>query len=59
MILDYVFIVKAFNPSDGYYKVDVYLYYALTFLLPVTIGWWTSGRTSASRSHAAAAPGRG
>lgn len=37
---DYVFIVKAFNPSDGYYKLDVYLYYTLTFLLPLAVGWW-------------------
>ena len=59
VILDYVFIVKAFNPSDGYYKADVYLYYALTFLLPVIIGWWTNVRTSASRSHTAAVQGRG
>ena len=35
---DYLFIVKAFNPSDGYYKFDVYLYYTLTFLLPIVIG---------------------
>ena len=23
-----------FDPADGYYKPDVYLYYALTFLMP-------------------------
>lgn len=39
VVLDYLFIVKAFNPVDGYYKLDVYLYYALTFLLPVVVGW--------------------
>jgi hypothetical protein len=39
IILDYFFIVKAFNPADGYYKLDVYLYYALTFILPVVVGW--------------------
>src|SRR5690349_1831187 len=47
VLFDYLFIVKAFNPSDGYYKPDVYLYYALTFLLPLGIGWWkaaTHGR---------------
>ena len=37
---DYVFIVRAFNPSDGYYKPDVYLYYSLTFIAPLIIGWW-------------------
>ncbi len=37
--LDYLFIVKALNPADGYYKLDVYLYYALTFILPLIVGW--------------------
>ena len=36
--LDYLFIVKLLNPEDGYYKLDVYLYYALTFLLPILAG---------------------
>ena len=39
MVLDYIFIVKLFNPAD-YYKADVYLYYALTLLLPLAFGWW-------------------
>jgi hypothetical protein len=37
---DYMFIIKAFNPADGYYKLDVYLYYAITFLTPLIVGWW-------------------
>ncbi len=37
--LDYLFIVKAFKPADGYYKLDVYLYYLLTFIVPLIIGW--------------------
>jgi hypothetical protein len=37
IVLDYLFIMKAFNPPDGYYKLDVYLYYVLTFLLPLTV----------------------
>ena len=36
---DYLFIVKAFKPADGYYKPDVYLYYALTLAIPVLAGW--------------------
>ena len=36
---DYVFIVKAFSPPDGYYKLDVYLYYALTLAIPLVAGW--------------------
>ena len=39
VIFDYFFLVKAFNPADGYYKLDVYLYYTLTFVLPLIVGW--------------------
>jgi hypothetical protein len=44
VVCDYVFLVQAFKPADGYYKPDVYLYYALTLLLPLTIGWWRNAR---------------
>src|SRR5689334_19416773 len=40
---DYLFIVKAFSPADGYYKLDVYLYYALTFAIPFVAGWMRRG----------------
>lgn len=40
IVFDYFFLVKAFNPADGYYKFDVYLYYALTFVLPLIVGWF-------------------
>jgi hypothetical protein len=36
---DYLLIVKAFKPADGYYKLDVYLYYVLTVVIPVVAGW--------------------
>jgi hypothetical protein len=36
---DYLFIVKAFRPADGYYKPDVYVYYALTMAIPLLAGW--------------------
>lgn len=36
---DYFFLVKLFKPVDGYYKLDVYIYYLLTFLLPLIVGW--------------------
>jgi hypothetical protein len=39
IIFDYFFLVKVFKPVDGYYKLDVYLYYILTFVLPVIVGW--------------------
>lgn len=39
IIFDYFFLVKLFKPVDGYYKLDVYLYYTLTFVLPLIVGW--------------------
>ncbi len=39
ILFDYFFLVKVFKPADGYYKLDVYLYYILTFALPVIVGW--------------------
>ncbi|MFA6252419.1 MAG: hypothetical protein WCX74_03395 [Candidatus Paceibacterota bacterium] len=39
IVLDYLFIVKALNSGDTYYKLDVYIYYALTFALPIIVGW--------------------
>jgi hypothetical protein len=39
IVFDYFFLVQAFQPADGYYKLDVYLYYALTFILPLIVGW--------------------
>ncbi len=40
IVFDYFFLVKIFKPADGYYKMDVYLYYLLTFALPLFVGWW-------------------
>jgi hypothetical protein len=37
--LDYIFLVKLFKATD-YYKVDVYVYYVLTLLLPIVVGWY-------------------
>lgn len=39
IILDYFLLVKVFKPADGYYKLDVYLYYGFTFVLPLLVGW--------------------
>ena len=36
---DYLFLVMVFKPTDGYYKLDVYVYYTLTVLLPLIVGW--------------------
>lgn len=37
--LDYFFIVQLLKPVDGYYKLDVYLYYGFTFAMPLIAGW--------------------
>ena len=37
--LDYGLLVRIFDAKD-YYKLDVYLYYILTFLLPIIVGWY-------------------
>jgi len=39
VVLDYAFLVKLFNATD-YYKFDVFVYYILTFLLPIFVGWY-------------------
>jgi hypothetical protein len=44
IIFDYLFIVKLLN-SAGYYKIDVYVYYLLTFLLPAVMGWYKFRKT--------------
>jgi len=46
--LDYLFVVKALKPADGYYKPDVYVYYTLTFLLPLGAFWWKKRRPAHS-----------
>jgi hypothetical protein len=43
VVLDYFFLVKMLNASD-YYKFDVYLYYILTFVLPVAVGWYKKSK---------------
>src|SRR5579872_185849 len=45
VIFDYLLIVKIFSPTDGYYKLDVYLYYIFTFFLPIVIGWRRTSTT--------------
>ncbi|MDD5731804.1 MAG: hypothetical protein PHU42_02850 [Patescibacteria group bacterium] len=37
VVLDYIFNVQLFQ-IVGYYKFDIYLYYALTFILPLVAG---------------------
>lgn len=38
VVLDYLFIVQLFQST--YYSLDVFLYYILTFLIPVGVGYY-------------------
>jgi len=38
--LDYIFLVKMLKTGSSYYKPDVFLYYTLTFFLPIIVGYW-------------------
>ena len=40
IVLDYLFIIKMLAPVGGYYKLDVYVYYIITFLLPLIAWGW-------------------
>jgi len=46
IVLDYLLIVKALKPAGGYYKLDVYFYYAATFILPLLVGWKKQKKTA-------------
>lgn len=45
IVCDYFFLVKAFNVT-AYYKLDVYVYYALMFIVPLFVGWRKSMKKS-------------
>ena len=49
IVLDYLFIVQALKPTDGYYKLDVFVYYTFTFALPLIVYGWK--KTQARRSE--------
>jgi len=44
--LDYLFIVRLFHPA-AYYQPDVFAYYAVTYLIPLVLGWYLQGRRPA------------
>ena len=44
IICDYIFIVMLLDPPDGYYKLDIYIYYVFTLALPVLMAWQLRGR---------------
>lgn len=51
IILDYFFLVKLFNPADGYYKFDVYIYYILTFTLPIIVYKFKTGQSTVKNKY--------
>lgn len=44
VVFDYLFNVQLFGIGSSYYQMDVYLYYALTFALPL-VHWHVKHRT--------------
>lgn len=40
IVCDYVLGVKLFGWGNEYYKLDIYLYYTLTLLMPLGIYWY-------------------
>lgn len=44
VVFDYLFLVQLLKPADGYYKLDVYLYYLFTLLLPIGVYYWKKNR---------------
>jgi hypothetical protein len=46
VVLDYLFIVLLFSAT--YYGIDVFIYYALTFLIPVGVGYYLMGKKASN-----------
>lgn len=40
IVCDYIFGVKLFGWGNDYYKLDIYIYYALTLLMPLGAYWY-------------------
>ncbi len=50
VVFDFLFIVQALKPTDGYYKLDVYVYYALTCALPLIVYGWKNSQFRGGRN---------
>ena len=46
IVFDYIFLVLVFKPADGYYKLDVYMYYLVTLALPIVFGLFKNNKTN-------------
>jgi hypothetical protein len=40
VVLDLIFLVLLLKTGTSYYQPDVFLYYGLTFTLPIVVGYW-------------------
>lgn len=47
VVMDCFFNVLLFNIGSSYYKLDIYIYYALTFILPLLVGAYKFRKTKA------------
>jgi len=45
IISDYLFLVQAFKTGVVYYQTDVYVYYSVTFMLPLLVGWYKNRKS--------------
>ena len=45
IVLDYLFNVLLFKIGPSYYKPDIFVYYALTFALPLLVGAYKNRKT--------------
>lgn len=43
VVLDYLCIVILFQ-SANYYRLDIYIYYVLTLIVPIAVGWYKKSR---------------
>jgi hypothetical protein len=54
VVLDYLFIVRLFHTP--YYGPDIFVYYALTFLIPVGVGMYLAGNVGETEVKKGEAP---
>ena len=46
IVFDYLFNVLLFSIGADYYKIDIYIYYAITFILPLLVGFFKTKKSS-------------
>lgn len=51
IVFDYIFLVRLLKPADGYYKLDVYFYYLITFMLPLLFSYFSPKPAQSGQSE--------